>query len=175
MRGIIFVNVEKCLACRSCELQCAVEHSKSKTLFKAIREEPLPKPRAQVKGVGNLSLPLQCRHCEDAPCVTICPTGALEKQGIEQPVIIKTELCIGCKWCILVCPFGEIWLDSQGKAVIKCDMCIERLKKDRKPACVEACPTRALQFKPIEEVVSQRREKFLVELREAHNKGLKNE
>jgi Fe-S-cluster-containing dehydrogenase component len=107
--------------------------------------------------------------------VTICPIGALEKQGIEQPVIIKTELCIGCKWCILVCPFGEIWLDSQGKAVIKCDMCIERLKEDRKPACVEACPTRALQFKPIEEVVSQRREKFLVELNKAHNKGLKNE
>lgn len=165
MNYVITVNVEKCLGCKSCELACAVTHSKSKDLFIAVREEPLPQQRVSVESVGEIALPLQCRHCENAPCVSICPTHALEKIEPGGPVIIKEELCIGCKWCILICPFGVIGMDREGKAAIKCDLCLERVKMGEQPACVEACPTGALSFEKIEEVIKEKRRKFLVDFK----------
>jgi carbon-monoxide dehydrogenase iron sulfur subunit len=166
LKKVIFIDVEKCLACKSCELQCAIGHSASKNLFEAIKEEPLPKPRVKVEYIEKLTFPLQCRHCEDAPCVKICPTKALEQLAPHQPVIIKSELCIGCSWCIMVCPFGVIKFDSKGKAIIKCDLCIERLKMDKEPACVEGCPTKALKFLSIEEITEIKKGKFLVNFKE---------
>ncbi|MCK4419737.1 4Fe-4S dicluster domain-containing protein [Candidatus Aerophobetes bacterium] len=163
MNYVITVNVDKCLGCRSCEMACAVAHSNSKELFTAIGEEPLPQYRVTVESVGEIVLPLQCRHCEDAPCVTVCPTHALEKAGPGGPVIIKEELCIGCKWCILICPFGVIGMNREGKAAIKCDLCQERTGEGEQPACVEACPTGALSFEKIEEVIKEKKRKFLVD------------
>ncbi len=171
MKGIIVVDVERCLGCRSCELACAVEHSVSKDLFKAIEEAPLPQYRVTVEAVGELSAPLQCRHCEDAPCVQICPTHALEKLEVGQPVTAKKELCIGCKWCILVCPFGVIGMDRAGKVIIKCDLCLERTEAGKLPACVEACPTGALRFVKIEKVIKEKRREFLVDFEKGKNLG----
>jgi len=164
MKGMLIISVEKCLGCRSCELACAVEHSQSKDLIRAIKEDPLPQHRVEVETTEDLILPLQCRHCEDAPCVAVCPTHALDKPSPDSPVNLKEELCIGCKWCILVCPFGVIKLRRDGKAVTKCDLCQERTEEGRQPACVEACPTGALAFVEIEKIVKQKREKFLVSL-----------
>jgi len=165
MKGVIVVDVERCLGCRSCETACAVEHSVSKDLFKAIEEVPLPQYRVTVEAVGELSAPLQCRHCEDAPCVQICPTHALEKVGPGQSVTVKKELCIGCKWCILVCPFGVIGMDRAGKVIIKCDLCLERTEAGKRPACVEACPTGALNFLELREVTKKKRREFLVDFK----------
>jgi len=164
MNYLIMIDTEKCLGCKSCELACAVEHSNSKELFTAIGEEPLPQYRVTVESVGEIVLPLQCRHCEDAPCVTVCPTHALEKPSPDSPVNIKEDLCIGCKWCILVCPFGVIKLRRDGKAIIKCDLCQQRTGEGREPACVEACPTGALRFVEIEKIAKQKRGEFLVSL-----------
>ncbi|MFQ6066866.1 MAG: 4Fe-4S dicluster domain-containing protein [bacterium] len=163
MKGIIVVDVERCLGCKSCELQCAVAHSKSDDLFKAIEEVPLPQYRVTVETAGELSAPLQCRHCEDAPCVQVCATHALEKVGPGQPATVKKELCIGCKWCILVCPFGVIGMDRAGKVIIKCNLCRERTEAGRLPACVEACPTGALKFIEIETLIKEKRREFLVD------------
>jgi carbon-monoxide dehydrogenase iron sulfur subunit len=164
MKGIIVVDIGRCLGCRSCELACAVEHSQSRDLIKAIKEDPLPQYRVEVETAGDLILPLQCRHCEDAPCVAVCPTHALEKPSLDSPVNIKEDLCIGCKWCILVCPFGVIKLRRDGKAIIKCDLCQQRTEEGREPACVEACPTGALKFMEIEKLARQRKGEFLVSL-----------
>lgn len=162
MKGMIFVDLKKCVACKSCELACAVEHSKHKDLYKSIDEHPAPQGRVKVEAVAEFTIPLQCRHCEDAPCVKICPTKAIKRADKEYPVLIKEELCIGCKWCITVCPFGVIGMDRQGKAAIKCDLCFERLKDNKLPACVLACPTKALQFKTLEEVSAEKRKEYLV-------------
>lgn len=164
MKGMLIVSTEKCLGCRSCELACAVEHSQSRDLIEAIKEDPLPQYRVEVETAGDLILPLQCRHCEDAPCVAVCPTHALEKPSPDSPVSLREDLCIGCKWCILVCPFGVIKLRRDGKAIIKCDLCQQRTKEGREPACVEACPTGALKFMEIEKLARQRRGEFLVSL-----------
>ena len=168
MEGNIFIDPERCLACKSCELACAVEHSQSKVLFQAIFEEPRPQPLVKVElvreapiALERLTSPLQCRHCEDAPCIAVCPTRALEKRGIEGPVLVHEELCIGCKWCVLVCPFGVIGLRRDGKAIIKCDLCFER---EGEPACVEACPTKALRFTTVAEFSRERRRKALADL-----------
>jgi carbon-monoxide dehydrogenase iron sulfur subunit len=162
MKTILYIDLDKCLGCKTCELQCAVEHSQSKELFQAIKEEPLAQARVKVEASGDLAIPLQCRQCEDAPCVKICPTKALEKLGAGEPVGLKEDLCIGCKWCVLVCPFGVLNVNREGKAIIKCDLCLERLKKGEEPACVEACPTKALKLLSPEEVAKLKKKEFLV-------------
>ncbi len=151
MGKAIIVNIEKCLACKSCEIACAVVHSKSRVLEEAIAERPRPQRRVTVEAAGELAVPLQCRHCEDAPCIEICPTGAIQRRGEQEPVVVVQELCIGCKLCMLICPFGMLQIDSEGRAIIKCDMCWEWTQEGREPACVEACPTQALKLVSLEE------------------------
>lgn len=158
---MLVIEVKKCLACKSCELSCALAHAKSKELLGAIKEGS--RPGVKVEKAGEWSLPLQCRHCEEAPCVMICPTKAIKKMEAEEPVVIEAKLCIGCKFCVQACPFGVIFLKA-GKGIIKCDLCVERLKKNQLPACVMSCPTKAIKFKLLEEVNAELRKKVGKEL-----------
>ena len=158
MKGSIFVEIKKCLSCHSCEFACAVEHSASKDMVRAIYEDPSPVPRVRLEHVEGASIPLQCRHCEDAPCVAICPCGAIEKLGPEQAVIIHEDKCIGCKFCIAVCPFGVMGLSSDGKVALKCDLCLSRTEEGLLPACVTACPSGALRFLSAEELSKRKRQ-----------------
>ena len=157
--GVIVIDVDKCLACKSCEIECAVAHSMAKALVDAVGESPRPSARVNVVAADDFAFPLQCRHCEDAPCVKICPTKAIDRTGDDQPVLIDQDRCIGCKWCIMVCPFGVIEMNEERRVLIKCDLCIERLAEGEPPACVAACPTHALEFKSLDEVVKARRKK----------------
>ena len=167
---IIYIDPERCLACKSCELACAVAHSRSKELLQAIAEEPRPAYRVSVIASQDIVLPLQCRHCEEAPCVEVCPSRALtkEKNGI---VSLDAQLCIGCQFCLLVCPFGVIKTDKEGKAVIKCDLCRDRLERGEEPACVTACLTGALKFVEAEEVSRTKQDKFLTEYKKQMTKS----
>jgi carbon-monoxide dehydrogenase iron sulfur subunit len=72
-------------------------------------------------------------------------------------VLLDQDRCIGCKFCMLVCPFGVIALSRDGKAMIKCDLCVERTEAGELPACVAACPTGALKFVELDEHLRQRR------------------
>ena len=153
MGKVIVVNIEKCLACRSCEISCALAHSKSKVLIEALEESPKPQHRISVQAAGEFAVPLQCRHCENAPCIIVCPTQSIHRPSADGPVLIAQDRCIGCKFCLTVCPFGVINISSDGKAVLKCDLCIERTKAGQAPACVEACPTKALKFVDEEELI----------------------
>lgn len=164
MKKMIVVSVDKCLGCRSCEMACAVEHSASKHLWEAIRESPTPRARVSVEQGAGFVVPLQCRQCEDAPCVEICPTAALYRADKDSPVVIDHERCIGCKWCIIACPFGVISLDSENRTVIKCDQCFEQVERGELPACVSACPTGALALRALEEVLVEKRRASLVQI-----------
>lgn len=157
MDKVIAVNIDKCLGCRSCEIACAVEHSQSKELESALAERPLPQRMVNVEPAGDCGVPLQCRHCEDAPCMTVCPTGAIDRESDRAPVLVNADRCIGCRFCIMVCPFGVLNISRDGKAVTKCDLCSDRTAAGKEPACVEACPTGALKFCDIRELTAQRR------------------
>ena len=164
MKGMIIVKAHRCLGCKACEIACAVEHSASRDLYEAIRESPTPSPRVDVAQGEGFVVPLQCRQCEDAPCIEICPTKALARADADSPVIVDQDLCIGCKWCVIACPFGVITVDEKSRTVVKCDQCFERLERGEKPACVSSCPTGALEFKTIDEILAEKREAFLVQI-----------
>lgn len=146
MNKIIVVEVRRCVGCHSCELACGIAHSKSKNLTGAINEKKMPYVRLILDRTEKYNVPIHCRQCEDAPCITVCPTKAMSRGSIEEPVTLNNNICIGCNACIISCPFGVITKSFDGRDLIKCDLCIERLGEGREPACAEACPTLAIEF-----------------------------
>jgi len=144
----IVADPTRCLACRGCEIACALAHAGTEDLVVAIYERAAM-PRIYIESAGKLAVPLGCRHCDDAPCVTVCPTGAVSRRSDLEPVLVDQGKCIGCAFCVEACPFGVIRVvprgpSESGKAVIKCDLCVDRQAKGLEPACVEACPVDAL-------------------------------
>ncbi|MDB5866141.1 MAG: 4Fe-4S ferredoxin iron-sulfur binding domain protein, partial [Betaproteobacteria bacterium] len=108
--------------------------------------------------------PKSCLHCEDPPCVPVCPTGASFKRESDGLVLVDYDKCIGCKYCAWACPYGVRELDEERKVMSKCTLCVDRIddqtlpEAERKPACVLACPTSARLFGDIhdpESVVSR--------------------
>ncbi|MBW2429233.1 MAG: 4Fe-4S dicluster domain-containing protein [Deltaproteobacteria bacterium] len=138
----IFVRIDRCTGCRSCEIACAVEHSSGKSLFAAISETPVPRKRLYIEAAEDYNIPLLCRHCEDAPCVRSCITGALSQHALTRVVSHDADRCIGCWMCTMVCPYGVIGRKKEQRVAVKCDRCPYR----DEPACVGACPTQALVF-----------------------------
>jgi anaerobic carbon-monoxide dehydrogenase iron sulfur subunit len=151
----IVADPVKCLACRSCELACALAHAESEDLVQALQDGA--RPRIYVEAADQRAVPLQCRHCDDAPCIAVCPSGALARLEADAPVLVNQDKCIGCEFCVQVCPFGVIRLTSDRKAVIKCDLCAARVGQGLAPACVTSCPVGALAFEEIQVDAARRR------------------
>ena len=137
----IWVDKDKCVGCKTCEIQCAVERqSVSKTLTGAVRENPRPVPRVRVSGQTGFSLALQCRHCTDARCVMACPSGAMARDPETGVVAVDAAKCRGCWMCVMACPIGAVVPSGDYHVAMKCDACT----KMEEPACVAGCPTGAL-------------------------------
>ena len=96
--------------------------------------------------------PRSCLHCEDAPCVTVCPTGASYKRAEDGIVLVNESSCIGCGLCAWACPYGAREMDAAAKVMKKCTLCVDRIynenlpEEDRQPACVRTCPSNARHF-----------------------------
>lgn len=145
----VFCRIVRCVGCRSCELACAVEHSKSKDLVRAVNESPVPLNRIRVLATGEpgrlvslKAIALQCRQCSEPACVEACICGGIVKDAESGRVSFNSDLCVGCWSCTMVCPYGAIVRVKSDCHTIKCDLCPDR----DIPACVTACPTRALVF-----------------------------
>ncbi len=142
----IIAKQENCMGCGLCEVYCTVQHSKSKDIVKAYNSErPKPISRVTVQRNKPISFAIQCRHCEDAPCVIACLSGAMRKDEKNGQITHDKEKCIGCWTCIMVCPYGAIKMDKEGHVVAKCDLC----QGFDEPACVANCPNEALIFKEV--------------------------
>jgi carbon-monoxide dehydrogenase iron sulfur subunit len=142
----ISVREEYCIGCGLCEVYCTVQHSKSKDIIKAYnKEKPRPISRVRLEVQKPISFAIQCKHCEDAQCVTACLSGAMKKDKKTGLVTHDSEKCIGCWTCIMVCPYGAIKIDSLGKVVSKCDLCADL----EVPACVTNCPNQALVYEEV--------------------------
>ena len=141
----IFVKTDRCLGCRSCIMACAVEHSAARSLFGAVAETPLPKSRIYVEWVApDHKMPIVCRHCDDAPCMHACISGAIRR---DEDGVVRTDAdkCIGCWTCVMVCPYGVIGRHLEEHKAYRCDRCPDR----DIPACVSACPTGALVYQTV--------------------------
>ncbi|MDR3161939.1 MAG: 4Fe-4S dicluster domain-containing protein [Spirochaetaceae bacterium] len=151
----VLADPEKCTGCRTCEVACFAAHTKSVAKTVGTISSPVV-PRLYIaRGQRNV-MPVQCHHCENAPCLASCVKGAISKTEAGT-VIINERACIGCKNCVMACPFGaiEILVKEEGGLSVanKCDLCTD----NERPACVANCPNQALRLvNPAEEVVAKR-------------------
>jgi len=150
----IFVNWDRCTACKTCQIACMVEHSAAKDLFAAIFEVPHPRTRVYVEAVNGSQVPILCRHCDDAPCLNACIAGALYRDAATGAVLSNLDRCIGCWTCVMVCPYGVVTRQLETQRALKCDLCPGR----DVPACVAACPTGALVYAETDEISRERRQ-----------------
>jgi len=153
---VIVVNVDKCYACLACVVECGYRRAEAPSEA-PLTGEILSKAACDVEAVDAEPVPLLCNHCEDAPCVAVCLTGALRRLVEGGPVLLEAERCIGCKACVVACPFGMIRLRQDETSVTKCDLCADRLEKGLFPACVAACPTGALELRELDDVTAAAR------------------
>jgi carbon-monoxide dehydrogenase iron sulfur subunit len=131
---VLVIDQQKCTGCRQCELVCSVYHTGSSN-----------PSRSRIKVVkwehAGIYLPLICNHCEKAYCLEVCPTKACHREPeLNNRVVIDKNLCIGCKTCIMACPFGHPFFDVAERVTVKCDYC------DGDPQCVAFCNVRAVDY-----------------------------
>jgi carbon-monoxide dehydrogenase iron sulfur subunit len=139
----ILPNPEVCIGCHLCEVHCLVEHSRTRRIVPAFkREQPRAQARVRVEEARPASLAIQCHHCDEPLCVSACLTGAMQKDPETGIVTSDPERCMGCWTCIMVCPYGALFRDSERHVVVKCDLCSHLVT----PACVAHCPAEALQL-----------------------------
>ncbi|RKQ88585.1 4Fe-4S dicluster domain-containing protein [Brockia lithotrophica] len=99
-----------------------------------------------------------CKHCTDAACMNVCPTGAIVRTEFGS-VYVQEDVCIGCGSCERACPFGVIHVDAKKHVAQKCTLCYDRLQHGMQPACAQACPTDAIQFGDVDELRKHARER----------------
>jgi formate dehydrogenase iron-sulfur subunit len=92
-----------------------------------------------------------CKHCTEAACLDVCPTGALFRTEFGT-VVVQPDVCNGCGYCVPACPFGVLTQRERDGRVWKCTLCYDRLKDGLEPACSKACPTDSIQFGPLDEL-----------------------
>jgi carbon-monoxide dehydrogenase iron sulfur subunit len=136
----LYYEVKKCLGCKSCEIACGVAHSACGGLFGMLREEVLSLPRKKILATSGKNYPVSCRHCKDPKCVDACMAAALVYDKVKGMVLHDETRCVGCWMCVMVCPYAAIWPNIKRKIPVRCDKC----KDKDEPACVKACPTRAV-------------------------------
>jgi Fe-S-cluster-containing dehydrogenase component/formate-dependent nitrite reductase membrane component NrfD len=140
MKYAFVIDQRKCIGCHACTVACKAEHDVPigvyRTWVKYIEKGEFPNSR-------RYFLVNRCNHCDDAPCVTICPTRALYKRE-DGIVDFDSSRCIGCKSCMQACPYDALYIDPNTHTAAKCNYCAHRTELGLEPACVIVCPERAI-------------------------------
>jgi molybdopterin-containing oxidoreductase family iron-sulfur binding subunit len=147
----LLIDIEKCADCDACVTACREENGWSGHGRAATDPQWIRKASLRDRDTGRVqTLPLLCQHCEHPPCVDVCPTGASFKRA-DGIVLVDKHTCIGCRYCVMACPFGARSFIHEptsgqkpdvprGKGTVEsCTLCVHRVDRGRTPACVEAC------------------------------------
>jgi formate dehydrogenase iron-sulfur subunit len=139
----MLIDITKCIGCRACEHVCKEIH------YFAVDDEPVLSATALtvIEERGDKFVRRLCMHCQDPACVSVCPVGALKKTAAG-PVVYDGKKCIGCRYCMLGCPYSVPRYEWSKLVpyVKKCDMCAERVMAGKQTACAEVCPVGATIF-----------------------------
>jgi Fe-S-cluster-containing dehydrogenase component len=168
----LVIDLNVCVGCHACVTSCK-EWNTSGVAGAMSDDNPYAKDptgtffnRVQTFEVGEfpntetVHFPKSCLHCEDPPCVPVCPTGASYKRAEDGIVLVDYDKCIGCKYCAWACPYGAREIDEHQHVMKKCTLCVDRIydealpAAERKPACVMACPTSARLFGDVHDPAS---------------------
>ncbi|MFZ8792257.1 MAG: 4Fe-4S dicluster domain-containing protein [Thermosphaera aggregans] len=131
-RYLRIIDIGTCIGCGACEAACDFIHD-GKPYIKVYRTSL------------GLEIPVSCLHCAKAPCIDVCPTGAMTRDR-EGAVYVIPSKCIGCMACLYACPFGIPQLDRGLRISTKCDLCYDQRKKGLEPGCSSLCPTGAIVY-----------------------------
>ena len=167
------IDLDVCVGCHACVTSCKQWNTSGEagplSDLNPYEEDPMGAffNRVQTFEVGEfpdtevVHFPKSCLHCEDPPCVPVCPTGASYKRQEDGIVLVDYDKCIGCNYCSWACPWGVRELDMKKKVMTKCTLCVDRIydetipEEERKPACVLACPTKARFFGDVHDPESE--------------------
>jgi Fe-S-cluster-containing dehydrogenase component len=159
----LVIDLDTCVGCQACVTACKGWNDggiglsdqdpygadPSGTFLNRVHSYQVAVPDAPAQVV---TFPRSCLHCDNAPCVTVCPTGASYKRAEDGIVLVNEDACIGCGLCAWACPYGARELDADEGVMKKCTLCVDRIyndnlpEEDREPACVRTCPTNARHF-----------------------------
>ena len=147
MQKGFYLDLTRCTSCYSCVVACKAHH--------AVLDETVYWRRVMTLETGSYpdvrlaNFSMSCMHCGTPACKEVCPTHAIHKRPEDGLVTVDQSLCIGCKMCLMACPFGIPQFGKNGK-MQKCNFCLERLEEGLSPACVNVCPAKALHAGPLE-------------------------
>jgi tetrathionate reductase subunit B len=153
-RWAMVVDVQKCIGCQACTVSCIMENAVPENSFRTIVSTYEVHDGRQT---GTYLLPRLCNHCEDAPCIPVCPVGATfqRKDGI---VVVDGDRCVGCGYCVQACPYDARFINHDTGKADKCTFCAHRVDAGLLPACVETCVGGARIFGDLNDPASQVRQ-----------------
>lgn len=151
MRYRIRFDEQLCINCKACEVHCKVWNRMPTGLKLGVHLHHGPFMREGKPVLRTVYMP--CQQCDDAPCLSACPTGAMRRRA-DGIVYVDSPRCTGCRACVLACPWKVPQYDAASGRVRKCDLCRERLDAGLRPACVTGCVGGALEFEDQEGICS---------------------
>ncbi|WP_210363903.1 4Fe-4S dicluster domain-containing protein [Bacillus sp. REN3] len=147
----MLIDTRKCVGCYACRVSCQMQNELpvEESFIKFYEKETGTFPN-----VRNEVIPVQCQHCEDAPCESVCPTKATytTEEGI---VLVDADKCIGCKYCMVACPYNARTQEHSTGVVEKCRFCAELVAEGKQPACVSTCISNARIFGDLDDPNSE--------------------
>jgi formate dehydrogenase iron-sulfur subunit len=169
-----FTDSTLCIGCKACEVACkqwnalpadgmewtgqSYDNTRqlSATTWRHVTFTEQALPQGGVRWLFNSDV---CKHCTEAPCQQVCPTGAIIRNEFDD-VYVQQDICNGCGYCVAACPFGVLERSENDGAAHKCTLCYDRQRDGIEPACAKACPTDSIIFGPVEQLRERARERL---------------